>query len=105
MREGEWWVQESWTPRSGSGRAVHESWIWKLEDGEGEGGRGRDVHIASSWQDGLVRYSEKREEQKQRLLWFQGMRRMGLVGEDICAEEGLPGLGEGKGSGRGGEKL
>ncbi|KAH7419202.1 thioesterase-like superfamily-domain-containing protein [Cadophora sp. MPI-SDFR-AT-0126] len=87
VKEGEWWVQEAWTPRSGSGRGVHESWIWKLE--EGEGGKERDVHIVSSWQEGLVRYSEERTEQKQRLLWFEGMRRMGLVSEDICEEEGL----------------
>ncbi|KAH7342813.1 thioesterase-like superfamily-domain-containing protein [Rhexocercosporidium sp. MPI-PUGE-AT-0058] len=96
MREGEWCVQEAWTPRSGSGRGIHESWIWKLEDGEEEGGKGRDVHIASSWQEGVVRYSEKREEQKQRLLWFEGMRKMGMVGEDVCVEEGLPPLSDGK---------
>ncbi|KAK0125333.1 hypothetical protein ONS95_000644 [Cadophora gregata] len=88
VKEGEWCVQEAWTPRSGSGRGVHESWIWKLEDGE-EGNR-RDVHIASSWQEGLVRYSEERSEQKQRLLWFEGMRSMGLLGDDIYDEEGLP---------------
>jgi len=88
LKEGEWWVQEAWTPRSGSGRAVHESWIWKL--GEDEQGQRRDVHIASSWQEGLVRYSEVKSEQKQRLLWFEGMRRMGMVGEDVCEEEGLP---------------
>ena len=88
LKEGEWWLQEAWSPRSGSGRAVHESWIWKL--GEDEQGQRRDVHIASSWQEGLVRYSEVKSEQKQRLLWFEGMRRMGMVGEDVCEEEGLP---------------
>lgn len=45
---GRWWVQEAWTPRSAQGRGVHESWIWS-PDG---------THVASTWQEGLVRQSE-----------------------------------------------
>lgn len=43
-REG-WFCQEAWTPRSGGGRGLHETKIWDS----------RGTHIASSWQDGLVR--------------------------------------------------
>ncbi|KAL2075681.1 hypothetical protein VTL71DRAFT_624 [Oculimacula yallundae] len=100
IREGEWWIQEAWTPRSGHGRGVHESRIWKLDD---DGGTERDVHVASSWQDGVVRYSKNRSEQKMRLLWFEGMRKMGLLGEDVCLEEGLQAREGGKNMGK--EKL
>ncbi|CZT40699.1 uncharacterized protein RSE6_00344 [Rhynchosporium secalis] len=91
IEEGEWWIQEAWTPTSGHGRGVHESRIWKLGDGDEEG---EDIQIASSWQDGVVRYSKTRSKQKMRLLWFEGMRKMGLVGEDVCLEEGLPAIEE-----------
>lgn len=40
-----WFFQEAWTPRSEAGRGIHESKIW---DANG-------LHIASSFQDGLVR--------------------------------------------------
>jgi hypothetical protein len=70
LKDGEWWCQESRTPRSGDGRGMHESRLW---DPSGE------VHIASSWQDGLVRKAEREEDQKQRLLWFEGMRKAGKL--------------------------
>ncbi|KAI9827741.1 MAG: hypothetical protein M1832_004230 [Thelocarpon impressellum] len=44
-RERAWFCQEAWTSRSAAGRALHESKIWD--------GRGR--HVASTWQDGLIR--------------------------------------------------
>jgi acyl-CoA thioesterase len=40
-----WFCQEAWTPRTEGGRGIHESKIWDS----------RGVHVASSWQDGLVR--------------------------------------------------
>jgi len=43
-----WWVQEAWSPRSGGGRGLHESRIWS------PGG----VHVATTWQDGLVKKAE-----------------------------------------------
>lgn len=46
--EGKWWVHENWTPRTGHGRAMHESRTWR-SDG---------LHIASSWQEGLLRVGE-----------------------------------------------
>ena len=50
-------------------RGMHESRIW------GPGG----VHIASSWQDGLVRRAENEKGEKQRILWFENMERTGKV--------------------------
>jgi len=38
--EDEWWIQEAWTPRSGQGRGMHESWIWSP----------KGVHVATTWQ-------------------------------------------------------
>jgi hypothetical protein len=67
--DAEWWVQEAWTPRSGQGRGVHESRIWSP----------MGVHVASTWQEGLVRRAERVGEEKQRLLWEEGMRRMGRL--------------------------
>ena len=67
--EGEWWLQEAWTPRSGQGRGIHEGCIWSPSG----------VHIASSWQEGLVRRAGKEEDEKQRLLWEEGMRRSGRL--------------------------
>lgn len=43
--EDDWFVQEAWTPRSEAGRGQHESKIWTSAG----------LHIASSWQDGLIR--------------------------------------------------
>lgn len=60
----EWWVQEAWTPRSGQGRGMHESRLWS------PGG----IHVASTWQEGLVRKADRAEDEKQRLLWEEGMR-------------------------------
>ncbi len=67
MKEGEWCLQGMSAPRSGHGRGMHESRIWDK----------RGKPIARTWQDGLVRRAEKEEDQRQRLLWFEGMRRMG----------------------------
>lgn len=64
--KGEWWVQEAWTSRSGQGRGMHESRIWSPSG----------VHVASTWQEGLVRKAEKAEDEKQRLLWEEGLKRM-----------------------------
>lgn len=65
---GEWWIQEAWTPRSGQGRGIHESRIWNA----------RGANMASSWQEGLVRRAEKIEDQRQRILWEDGMRKLGV---------------------------
>lgn len=43
--KGDWFCQDAFSERSGGGRGLHTSKIW---DGNG-------VHIASSWQDGLLR--------------------------------------------------
>jgi acyl-CoA thioesterase II len=77
MRDDEWWLQEAWTPRSGHGRGMHESRIWDK----------RGKLVASTWQDGLVRKAEREEDQRQRLLWFEGMRKMGKYSGEV--EKGL----------------
>jgi hypothetical protein len=41
-----WWCQEAWTDRSGGGRGMHGSRIWK-----------GDICAASTWQEGLIRTS------------------------------------------------
>jgi acyl-CoA thioesterase len=79
LREGEWWCQESWTPRSGGGRAMHESRIW------GPSG----VHVASSWQDGLVRRAEDKKGEKQRIMWFENMKRLGKIPGERGGKEKL----------------
>jgi hypothetical protein len=77
LQEGEWYIQEAWTPRSGEGRGVHESRIWNS----------KGVNIASSWQEGMVRKAEREEEQRQRLLWEEEMKRVGILfGEDARRE-------------------
>ncbi|KAF2103996.1 acyl-CoA thioesteras-like protein [Rhizodiscina lignyota] len=47
-----WFVQEAWSTRSGGGRAFHTSRLWDMETG---------VHLATTVQDGLVRYREGAE--------------------------------------------
>lgn len=42
-----WYVQESWVTRAGGGRGLHMSRLWDYEKG---------IHIASTMQDGLVRF-------------------------------------------------
>jgi acyl-CoA thioesterase len=68
--KGEWCIQEASTSRSGQGRGMHESKIWNS----------RGVHVASTWQEGLVRKADRIENEKQRLLWEEGMRRGGILG-------------------------
>lgn len=79
FKDGEWWIQEYWTPRSGQGRGVHESRIWDV----------RGKHVASTWQEGMVRRAEHREQQKNRLFWEEGMRRMGRPFDDETQKGGL----------------
>jgi acyl-CoA thioesterase len=79
MREGEWWCQESWTPRSSGGRGIHESRIW------GPSG----AHIASSWQDGLVRRAENDRGEEQRIMWFENMERPGKLPSEGSRKEKL----------------
>jgi hypothetical protein len=45
--ERKWYVQESWVGRVAGGRAQHMSRIWDPE---------RGLHVASTMQDGLVRF-------------------------------------------------
>lgn len=45
-----WYVQEAWTSRAGGGRGLHQSRLWDPESG---------VHIATTIQDGLVRFQEQ----------------------------------------------
>lgn len=70
--EGDWWCQEAWTPRSEGGRGMHESRIWNS----------KKIHIASTWQDGLVRKAESEAVLKQRALWTESMRRKGLISNE-----------------------
>lgn len=61
LKEGEWWCQESWTSRSGGGRGMVES---RILDSNG-------LHVASTWQDGLVRKAARESDQKQKLTWLR----------------------------------
>ena len=45
-----WFVQEAWMTRAVGGRGLHTSRMWDYE---------RGVHIASTFQDGLIRFKEK----------------------------------------------
>ncbi|KAE8450931.1 hypothetical protein EG329_005371 [Mollisiaceae sp. DMI_Dod_QoI] len=63
MREREWWCQESWTPRSGWGRGVVESRIW----------RGK-TNVASTFQEGQVRWTDKEGEMRQMNAFMEGWR-------------------------------
>ena len=72
LKEGQWWCQEAWAPRSGGGRGLHESRLWDCNG----------VHIASTWQDGLVRKAQRVEDQKQRLLWLGRMGRAAKITAD-----------------------
>jgi acyl-CoA thioesterase len=65
-REG-WFCQEAWTPRSEGGRGMHESRIWDH----------RGVHIASTWQDGLVR---KRVDENEKGQWEDNFDKSGHKG-------------------------
>jgi acyl-CoA thioesterase len=47
-RERKWFMQESWMTRASEGRGLHMSRLWDYETG---------LHIASTIQDGLVRFS------------------------------------------------
>lgn len=69
LEGGDWWCQDYWTPRSGGGRGMVESRMWNK----------RGLHVASSWQDGLVRKAEKEVDQKQRLHWYEAMERTGKI--------------------------
>lgn len=44
-----WFVQESWVTRAAEGRALYMSRMWDYE---------RGVHVATTFQDGLVRFRE-----------------------------------------------
>lgn len=45
-----WYVQEAWMTRAGGGRGLHHSRLWDAETG---------VHIATTIQDGMVRFKAK----------------------------------------------
>lgn len=62
QEEARWFCQENWTPRSGGGRGIIESKIW-ANDG---------MHIASSWQDGMMRRATKRSP------WVDGYRKKSI---------------------------
>jgi hypothetical protein len=47
--DAKWFCQEAWTPQSGGGRGMHESRIWAADG----------THVASTWQDGLLRRAEE----------------------------------------------
>ena len=53
-RDEGWFCQEAWTERSGVGRASHNSKIW---DAAGR-------HIATTWQDGMIRMGKDQDEGK-----------------------------------------
>lgn len=44
-----WFVQEAWLTRATGGRALHNSRMWDYKSG---------VHIATTFQDGLIRFKE-----------------------------------------------
>ncbi|KAL6710345.1 hypothetical protein ACN47E_009291 [Coniothyrium glycines] len=46
-----WFVQEAWVTRAEGGRGLHQSRMWDWE---------RGVHVATTFQDGLVRFREGR---------------------------------------------
>lgn len=46
-----WFCQEAWTARSEGGRGMHESKIWNE----------KGLHVASTWQDGMVRKADLAE--------------------------------------------
>ena len=50
MRDGEWWIQEATFPRAGASRGIVMSRIWSPQG----------VHIATEYQDGLIRAYEER---------------------------------------------
>lgn len=52
-----WFCKEDWTSRAGEGRGIHHSRMI------GPGGR----HVASSWQEGLVRIGKDADDQKRNL--------------------------------------
>ncbi|CZR57228.1 uncharacterized protein PAC_07118 [Phialocephala subalpina] len=64
IREGEWRCQESRTPRSGNGRGVVESRIWNGKS-----------HVASTWQEGQLRWTDKVGEMRQMNTFREGLRR------------------------------
>jgi hypothetical protein len=78
LREGEWWCQESRTGRSEGGRGIVES---RIIDRNG-------VHVASTWQDGLVRKAERESDQKQRMLFSRAMETDGRLLGDATKEKG-----------------
>lgn len=45
-----WFVQEAWTTRATGGRGLHTSRMWDYE---------RGVHIATTFQDGLIRFESR----------------------------------------------
>ena len=47
-----WWVQEAWVERAVGGRALHVSRLWDWGSG---------VHVATTFQDGLVRFGGEGE--------------------------------------------
>jgi hypothetical protein len=50
-----WWVQEAWVERAAEGRALHASRLWDW---------GTGTHIASTFQDGLVRFAGEKGKGK-----------------------------------------
>lgn len=46
-----WFVQEAWMTRATGGRGLHTSRLWDYE---------RGVHVATTFQDGLIRFGEKK---------------------------------------------
>ena len=46
-----WFVQEAWMTRANGGRGLHTSRMWDYE---------RGVHIATTFQDGLIRFENKK---------------------------------------------
>jgi len=70
MREGEWWCQESWTPRSGAGRGMVESRIWRAKR-----------HVASTFQEGQVRWTDKEGEMRQMNGFMEGWRAANAKGK------------------------
>lgn len=46
-----WFVQEAWMTRATGGRGLHTSRMWDYE---------RGVHIATTFQDGLIRFGDKK---------------------------------------------
>lgn len=88
IQEGEWWVQEARTVRSGEGRGLHSSWIWRVGGEIGDRRTGeKDMHVASQWQEGMIRRTKEKDWKTQREMWWKGMRGRRILRDEKARSE------------------